>query len=111
MCLGSAERRGLAGLWQAGFRACQVRKHSDSHVLEVLGVLSVLVCPLENGIPFGRPADFQWQSLAVARERDPPALASNPLAQKLAPLTTSKNYEIILSKDLEKLYAYYQACI
>ena len=27
------------------------------------------------------------------------------------PLISSKNYEIILSKDLEKLYARYQTCI
>ena len=31
--------RGLVSQWQAGFRACLVRKHSASHVLGVLGVL------------------------------------------------------------------------
>ena len=34
-----------------------------------------------------------------------------PKEHQKTPLISSKNYGIILSKDLEKLYAHYQTCI
>ena len=58
----------MAGQWPAGLRACLVRKHFASHFLGVLGVLSVLVRPLENEIPRGRPVDFQRHSSRAVRQ-------------------------------------------
>ena len=63
------------------------------------GCLGGLGCPPSNGIPCGRPV--HWKAAFLAGDQHPTKL----------PLITSKNYGIILSKDLEKLYAHYQTCI
>ena len=49
-----------------------------SHVFGVLGVvLSVLARPLENEIPFGRPANWKWHSTHP--------LLHSPTIKKLSP--------------------------
>ena len=69
------------------------------HFPAVSVVPVVSASPLKNGIPCGRPV--HWKAAFLAGDQHPTKL----------PLITSKNYEIILSKDLEKLYAHYQTCI
>ena len=53
------------------------------HVMEVLGVLEVLVRPLENGIPCGRSS--HWK-VALPRGRSANFQWQHPLATPLQPL-------------------------
>ena len=84
----SGKCRALTGQWQVGFRACQMLKHSASHVLEVLGVLLVLVCPLENEIPCGRPA--HWKRLGMNGNLSVAGVGTWPLRGTSALTRTNK---------------------